>query len=304
MTVPLATTPSASPDAALAHCRNCGATVRDAYCPACGQETKIALPTARQFLREAAGRYVAFDGRLWRTLFGLLLRPGFLTREYFAGRRRRYVRPARLFLVLSVALFAVLRLFAEAPVFVADGAAEPVAAAPSGAEGLDVGLDDEMNLRFDGLGEVVGAKLRKRAEYFNRLPRQEKGEQVFLGAVRYGPYAMFALLPAFAALMKLVYFGRARRYPGRPRRYAGHLVFGAHNHAFLCLAVMLAVVPLGPLRAALAMWIVVYFLWAMKSVYGGPWIGVLARAFVIVIAYAVLFAVVTVGLLLAAILLR
>ena len=69
---------------------------------------------AGAFLREAAGRYVALDGRLARTLFHLLFRPGFLTREYLAGRRKRYIRPARLFLVLALALFAVLRVASEA----------------------------------------------------------------------------------------------------------------------------------------------------------------------------------------------
>ena len=44
-------------------CRNCGADAPGAYCPSCGQETAIALPKATTFLREAAGRYVAFDGR-------------------------------------------------------------------------------------------------------------------------------------------------------------------------------------------------------------------------------------------------
>jgi hypothetical protein len=77
------------------------------YCPNCGQETNLALPTVRAMLREAAGRYVALDGRMWRTLAALLFRPGFLTREYLAGRRRRYIRPARLFLVLSLALLVV-----------------------------------------------------------------------------------------------------------------------------------------------------------------------------------------------------
>ena len=94
-------------------CRNCGAPAPGAYCPACGQETRARLPTFAQFMREAAGRYVALDGRLWRTLGPLVFRPGFLTREYFAGRRRRYIRPARLFLVSSVLLFAALRIVVE-----------------------------------------------------------------------------------------------------------------------------------------------------------------------------------------------
>src|SRR5512137_2305387 len=96
-------------------CRDCSAEAPGAYCPACGQETAVTLPTARQFLRDAAGRYVALDGRLWRTLAALLFRPGFLTREYYAGRRRRYIRPGRLFLVLSLAVFATLRMFASVP---------------------------------------------------------------------------------------------------------------------------------------------------------------------------------------------
>jgi hypothetical protein len=81
--------------AVAAACRNCGAGSPGTYCPQCGQETNLVLPSAAAFLREATGRYVAFDGRMWRTLANLVLRPGFLTREYLAGRRRRYVRRSR-----------------------------------------------------------------------------------------------------------------------------------------------------------------------------------------------------------------
>jgi len=259
------------------------------------------LPAARQFLREAAGRYVALDGRLWRTLFRLLCRPGFLTREYFAGRRRRYIRPARLFLVLSLALFALLRVVSDAPIVITgDSLAEngPIA---SSSEGFDIAFDDNMNVRVEGI--PLPEQLQKRLDRFNKLPRQEKAEQIFQGAIRYGPYALFALLPAFAGLLQIVYFGRRRRYPLRPRRYAEHLVFGAHNHAFLWLALMLFTVPLGPMRAALAVWIVVYFLWSMKVVYGGAWTGIGVRALVITIAYVALFALVVAGLLIAAVLL-
>ena len=37
-------------------CRNCGAPADDAYCAKCGQETRLRLPTLREFVREAAGR--------------------------------------------------------------------------------------------------------------------------------------------------------------------------------------------------------------------------------------------------------
>ena len=49
-------------------------------------------------LEVVPGRDEEAAGKLWKTLFPLLFRPGFLTRAYFAGRRRRYIGPARLFL--------------------------------------------------------------------------------------------------------------------------------------------------------------------------------------------------------------
>jgi hypothetical protein len=48
------------------------------------------------------------DSRVIRTIGPLLVRPGYLSLEYFAGRRVRYVTPMRLFLFMSlVAFFAV-----------------------------------------------------------------------------------------------------------------------------------------------------------------------------------------------------
>jgi hypothetical protein len=82
-------------------------------------------------------------------------------------------------------------------------------------------------------------------------------------------------------------------------------VFGAYNHAFLFLVgFLLVLLPIAPLRAALIIWAIVYLLWSMKTVYGGRWSGVLARAFVILFAYSVFFAFVIGGLVVAAILLR
>lgn len=321
-------------------CRNCGAEASGAYCPACGQETALALPTAGVFLREAAGRYVALDGRFARTLFHLLFRPGFLTNEYFAGRRRRYIRPARLFLVLALALFAVLRIATEAvpgsALLVLDGdrGAEIAREAKAGAqrareakagarkaaspdsEGEDVSVSGpgfDLGLRFDrdlhafaiGPEGWVRDHLQQRLDRFNRLGRQEKIDQIIGGALRYGPYALIALLPWFAFLLQVVYAGRRRSYPQRPRRYAEHLVYGAHNHAFACLALILAVaVPLPPLRAAAVLWMLGYFFWSMKVVYGGRWSGVLARGLVVSIAYLTMFGLVTAFLLVTAIVLR
>jgi hypothetical protein len=336
MSEPLREGSAADPPA----CRNCGAAAPGHYCPACGQETALALPAAGAFLREAAGRYVALDGRLARTLFHLAFRPGFLTREYFAGRRRRYIRPARLFLVLAIALFAVLRLASEAnpggafvfddgdPASEASGdpapttsvgtaAKPPVAGVPKSpggrapikatatGEGGEIGLADlgiPWKLRLDDefRGTVIGPegrvrdRLQHRLDRFNRMNRQERAEELLAAVLRYGPYALVALLPGFALLLQIAYAGRAGRYPARPRRYAEHLVFGAHNHAFVCLALIVAVAsPWGVLSAAAWLWQVFYLFRSLKVVYGGRTSGVLVRGALVGLVYLVMFGVAT-----------
>jgi len=342
-------------------CANCGAPIAGPYCAQCGQETTIVLPSARTFLREAAGRYVALDGRTWRTLFGLFFRPGFLTGEYLAGRRRRYLRPGRLFLVLALAMFAVFRLVGNVPGMITDGSdgktivvgapdagrakiivdakgVRPASqdrprdattpkppgteagqspgpksvvrpdATPEGKAGTGDAQkpdDDDFNVSIDDLDAPFLQPLRTRLQAFNHLTPQQKTEQIYNGTLRYGPYALVAMLPVFALLMQLAYLGRTRRYPMRPARYAAHLVFGAHTHAFLFLAVLAFVaIPLGIVRAALGVWIAIYLLRSMKSVYRGGWVGVVLRAAVIAFVYTVVFAVAMAGLVMVAIALK
>jgi hypothetical protein len=299
-------TPATPPPAVAPACRNCGAEAPGKFCPACGQETSLDLPTVRALLREAAGRYVAFDGRMWRTLVALVVRPGFLTREYFAGRRRHYIRPARLFLVLSIGLFALLRLVGAAPQLLEAGSAPGTTDKKISVEDGAGGSTELSTLFADLMGTEPGVRpLRSRADQFNKLNRQQQMDQIGAGVLRYGPYAMIALLPVFALLMKIVYVGRPRRYPNRPRRYAAHLVFGAHTHAFLFIIVaLLVVLPGGLLSSAIAIWAIIYLLAAMRAVYGGRWSGIVLRSAVIFIAYSVFFGLVVAGLVVAAILVR
>jgi len=285
--------------AAAQRCRNCGAIAAGNFCPNCGQETTLALPSAARFLREAAGRYIAFDGRFWRTMHRLVFRPGVLTVDYLAGRRRRYVRPGRLFVGLSIVMFAVLRLAVTTPEIVARDSA---AAAKPGTRAVVEG-------DVDILGAVppaaVLAPIRSRLEAFDRLTSQQKIEQVTTGMLRYGPWAAIGLLPVFALLLRIAYAGRITRHPRRPRLYAAHLVFGAHNHAFLFVAAtLLVVIPSTAVRATLGVWMTIYALASMKTVYGGGWVGIVLRALLIAVVYLTFFAVALLGLVVAAVTLR
>ena len=89
-------------------CSNCGSAQVRAYCAECGERQPSKRDfTTRALVAEAASEFVSVDGRLWRSVVALLSRPGFLTQEYFSGRRTRYMRPFSLFVLLNVAFFFV-----------------------------------------------------------------------------------------------------------------------------------------------------------------------------------------------------
>jgi len=293
-----ATDAEAAETAIAQRCRNCGKIAAGNYCANCGQETSLALPSAARFLREAAGRYISLDGRFWRTMHRLLFRPGVLTVDYLAGKRRRYVRPGRLFVALSIAMFAVLRLSVTTPELVTMNGA-------TGATGRLAVVEGDVDILGAVPPSAVMAPIRSRLEAFDRLSSQQKIEQVTTGMLRYGPWAAIGLLPVFALLLRVVYAGRAKQYPRRPRLYAAHLVFGAHNHAFLFVAAtLLVVIPSTAPRVTLGVWMAIYALASMKTVYGGGWLGIALRAVVIAVVYLAFFAVALLGLVVAAVTLR
>src|SRR5580765_1962139 len=88
-------------------CANCGTPLAGRYCSTCGQRADVHAHSVGHFLHEFAEALTHADSRVWATLVSLLQRPGFLTREYFAGRRARYLEPLRVYLFMSV-LFLLL----------------------------------------------------------------------------------------------------------------------------------------------------------------------------------------------------
>ena len=56
-------------------------------------------------LGEAFEALTDFDGRLWRSMRAVLLQPGRIGRDWFDGRRARWVSPIRLFLLANLLYF-------------------------------------------------------------------------------------------------------------------------------------------------------------------------------------------------------
>ena len=100
---PAATVPAAAGTA----CQNCGAVLLGEHCYACGQPVKGLVRHFSSILGDFFDTVLNIDSRVFRTLGPLLLKPGYLSNEYFEGRRVRYVSPVRLFVFLSIVTFFV-----------------------------------------------------------------------------------------------------------------------------------------------------------------------------------------------------
>jgi hypothetical protein len=88
------------------HCANCGTPMQGEFCHHCGQSIRHVLKPVHGMLDDTLDMVFNIDSRVLNTIPPLFVRPGFLTLEYFAGRRARYVAPFRLmFLLCLLALF-------------------------------------------------------------------------------------------------------------------------------------------------------------------------------------------------------
>ena len=92
------------------HCANCGAAMQGEFCHECGQSIHSVLKPVHHMVEETVETVLHIDGRIVQTLPPLLFKPGFLTLEYFAGRRVPYIAPFRLMFVLCLLSFFVCHL--------------------------------------------------------------------------------------------------------------------------------------------------------------------------------------------------
>jgi hypothetical protein len=87
-------------------CLNCESTLSGAYCFNCGQ--KVLEPSERTFkyfFRQFFGAAFFLENNFLKNLWYLLVRPGFLAKEFLDGRRKRYMPPLSLFLLINLFYF-------------------------------------------------------------------------------------------------------------------------------------------------------------------------------------------------------
>ena len=298
---PATAVPPAAAAPAAPCCDNCGASVAGRYCGNCGQRLEPPLHSLGHFLTVAMEDVTHADSRLWRTLWALLFKPGFLTREFLDGRRARYLPPVRLYLVLSVLFFVVLAALGHTPEAKTqltpetragiDQARQAVAQArASGAPLVLIGVPGASGAApADGAKATAGAKPAAAAPKKTYSALEDDPQQcreihydgrwkstieplLYRSCVQstldHGRSMlqsfMHNLPRAMFVFLPLLAAVMMLLYWHPRHYYVEHLLFCLHNHAFAFLVVLLAVVlsAVLPFAATLIGWITaLYIAW-------------------------------------------
>jgi hypothetical protein len=207
-------------------CRSCGAPLTGRFCADCGE--KRAEPDdhrLRHVLGEVAEQFLSIDGRAFRTVRALLTKPGFLTAEYLAGRRRLYSKPLSLFVLLNVIFFFAAPYIGLLRYTLGSFVSSP----PPRTHVMQMvrARIDQPRPRFDHATLTRQAYGRRVQAYEQRFDvAAEKNKQSLL----------IFLVPGVAAVAALLEIRRRRTY-------VEHLVFAVHAVTWL-LVFLLAGVPL------------------------------------------------------------
>lgn len=231
----------------MSACTNCGEAGAEKFCAHCGERQPGHHDlSVGHFAHDVAHELAHVDSKLVRTLRELITRPGFVTAEYFAGRKSRYIPPLRLFLTLFALQFLLLTFYKPAAIY-------------------SVGSF----MKFDSGGALT--RLVKKGAAKRHLTTEEFQERVDERWHKNLSLLQLVHIVGLALVLKMLHH---RRY------LVEHLVFAAHFLSFSYLVTMVIVFPIyavvgfkpGPQQKALtALTIVImliYLFLAQRRFYG------------------------------------
>jgi len=299
------------------NCLNCGTDVPGRYCTNCGQENVAPHENFGHLVKEFAADLVHYDSKTLLTFKYLFTKPGFITKEYIAGKRVKFVNPIRLYIFSSfVFFFLYFALTAhnndesldkntkEQVETARRKNKEHFASLPDSIKSGNLSTGDwfrrlnaiDSKEQYDSLQETLPKEYRdnhiqrKMARYYFSANRTAEGEtqeeknhaQEELFQHNY-PKMMFVLLPLFALYLRWM-------YDKKKWFYADHAIFSVHIHVFFFLF-FLACTALDTLfhTEIFSSWgilvIFVYLVIALRNTYGQSWGKSLLKGALVTLAY-------------------
>jgi len=271
------------------HCSNCNHELSGAFCANCGQEVKALQRPFTSAVKDAFATVFELDGRIYKTLFYLFFRPAFLSKEYVAGRRVRYVPPFRLFFIISIVFFLMISFATAVSDFGTNFttsqedqnfAEDEFEVSPGDEEVADL---DAVFIFIDGITlPLISAAGNENFRNALKIQTEENLNAItedpreFLSSsLEYFTPLMLLLMPLLALLQKILYF-RSGHY------YVEHFTLILHNQAFIFLVLVITnllgyieVLDLSPLNFVtdlagnvVRIWVVIYLFLSLKYFFG------------------------------------
>lgn len=230
---------------ASALCVTCGTLLEGGYCHECGEKQPNDHDlTVKHFAHDAWHEIVHVDSKIWRTLKALITKPGLLTEEYRAGRKNKYVRPLRLYVILFAGFVLLFSIGSRTRTFDVERVLESetkrgsggVMASPTGP-GANVNLTSggqkapkgtlnyavekliRSHLKRDGYGEVAPDNAVYKIARAAAIDKMTKNWQRYTSLLQF-------VQPLLLSLGLMLLFWGAKRH------YVEHLVMALHLLSF------------------------------------------------------------------------
>ena len=94
------------------NCQNCKELLNESFefCPKCGQKVSDNLTLGVLFYNTISN-YFSFDARFFKSFIPLLIKPGYIAKEFVNGRRLKYLHPSQMYLFVIVIFFFIFNFY-------------------------------------------------------------------------------------------------------------------------------------------------------------------------------------------------
>ena len=266
------------------HCANCGVALLGPWCHACGQSAEDFHRSILRLSGEAFESFFHFDGRVWRTLPDLMLRPARLTKRYLEGHRAPQIPPLRLFLVVLLLVFLCGPSPESFRVKYVNLQGQPIS---------EQAANKEVSTQLTAANQQVVSQLPPQAaqmllateNWGNRQVKNVLGDpaRFLLILEKWGERFAFLMLPMATLLMCVLFLFQRRFY------IFDHAIFSLHSLSAmgLLLSAIFLFDRISSEAALLAWWAPIHLFRHMRGVYGTTIFGTLARMALLFVASSI-----------------
>lgn len=290
-------------------CLNCGHIVDYTYCSYCGQENTSPNESIIHLVKHFHGHAEEYQNSMFKSLKKLMLMPGFLTKQFIEGKRRKYTHPVRMYLIISFVYFILVMGIFDKPKIETFSKNDPesqlifVPIKVFGFQQFEMVLPKSGSVeQYDStqnalpLAErdkgVWRAFARRSAEIYDNYSPEKATELLAEKVHETIPKAIFILIPILGFFLWLLH--NKKKYP-----FATHIVFCLHFNTavFILLSIATLInIPLEHIQGTTIQYIIwqltlfaalIYFIVALHNTYQQSYIAAAIKGILIISVYVV-----------------